>query len=327
MQYRKTKKRLLFVLVTAIGILFTVSLFMLGTYFFQYLSQYQNSEDLRSMYYSAEQKIENSKTLNEINPTINLPTFYPSPTLVPLYLQSEFESAVTAIPGSLPTVVPSDVLPMASYTNNPYLRISTRFNRIRNSNKDIVGWLTLSDLLDEAVVQRDSAYYLKRDYKGYHNVNGALFLEETINLKSRPYSYIIYGHNMKTGAMFGCLRNYESLNFVKSSPFIRFDTMYEDGEFVVFAVGSFSTKQGTKDYLDLTKALSYTVQYRMDALQSLTANSVFRNTVEVTSKDQLLLLVTCCGDEEERRFVAARRIRNDETEDQLRAVIEQMRAK
>ena len=31
-------------------------------------------------------------------------------------------------------------------------------------------------MLDEAVVQRDNSYYLNRDYRGYHNANGAIFL-------------------------------------------------------------------------------------------------------------------------------------------------------
>ena len=72
-------------------------------------------------------------------------------------------------------------------TKNPYALIQKRFERIRRQNQDIIGWLTIDDLLDMAVVQRDNTYYLNRDYQGYHNVNGAVFLEESCDLRTRPY--------------------------------------------------------------------------------------------------------------------------------------------
>ncbi len=71
----------------------------------------------------------------------------------------------------------------------------------------------MNTLLDEPVMQRDETYYMDHDLLGKPNVNGALFLDSGISLKTRPYSLVIYGHNMKTGAMFGCLRNYENLAF------------------------------------------------------------------------------------------------------------------
>lgn len=63
------------------------------------------------------------------------------------------------------------------------------------------------------MAQRDDIYYLDHDVMGTSNVNGTLFLDAAISLKTRPYAYIIYGHNMKSGAMFG------SLPSDSSSPF------------------------------------------------------------------------------------------------------------
>lgn len=60
-------------------------------------------------------------------------------------------------------------------------------------------------------------------------MNGAIFLDESCDLSTRPYTLMLYGHNMKSGAMFGNLRNYENLTYYKNNPFIKFDTAYEDG--------------------------------------------------------------------------------------------------
>ena len=50
-------------------------------------------------------------------------------------------------------------------------------------------------------------------------------------------------------------------------------------------------------------------------------------TVDVNTDDQLLLLVTCNGDDTERRIVAARRVRDGESEDGLTRVVRNTRNK
>lgn len=74
------------------------------------------------------------------------------------------------------------------------------------------------------MVQRDNTYYLNRDYLGYHNDNGAIFLDMGCDLTGNPKALILYGHNMKTGAMFGNLRNMRPTAIsvpTPSSPVIR----------------------------------------------------------------------------------------------------------
>ena len=176
-------------------------------------------------------------------------------------------------------------------------------------------------MIDEAVVQRDNEYYLDRDYRGYHNVNGAIFLDETCDLDTRPYTLLLYGHNMKTGAMFGSLRNYENLTFYRNNPFITFDTAYEDGRYVIFAVATVSTTSGSWLYVDFTRLSSPVIADRTNAISALLSRSIYRTQVDVAADDQLLLLVTCVDDDMERRVVAARRIREDEDEATLEKLI------
>lgn len=204
---------------------------------------------------------------------------------------------------------------------NYYANISAVFRKSAGQNKDIIGWLTIDDLIDEAVVQRDNEYYLDRDYRGYHNVNGAIFLDESCDLSTRPYTLMLYGHNMKTGAMFGNLRNYENLTYYKNNPFITFDTAYEDGRYVIFAVCNVSINPSSWRYVDFTKLCSNVISWREEALNSLIRRSVYSSGIEVSADDQLLLLITCVADDTERRVIVARRIRDGETEDELNKLV------
>lgn len=226
---------------------------------------------------------------------------------------------------------PSSTAPLAvwltemPYPDNPNTIISSRFQKIRRQNADITGWLTIEDLVDEAVVQRDNTYYLKRDYRGYHNVNGAIFPDESTELRTRPYTLMLYGHNMKTGLMFGGLRNYEDLTLYKHNPFISFDTIYENGRYVIFSVAKVSTDSSDWRYINWSWLLSPSISQRQSAMNSLFQFSMYGKSIDVKPEDQLLLLITCMDEEDERRVVAARRIRPDETEEGLLKMVKRTR--
>lgn len=219
------------------------------------------------------------------------------------------------------------ILPVVQYPLNKYAHVSERFRKLQQQNRDIIGWLSIENVVDEAVVQRDNEYYLRRDYKGFHNQNGAIFLDENCSLKTRPYAMVLYGHNMKSGAMFGFIRHYETLGYYKSHPFITFDTAYEDGRYVIFGVGTVSTRSYDRDYLDLAKLSASTISWRMDAIQTLQNKSIYTNTVDVQPDDQILLLMTCVADETERQVIAARRIRTGETEEMLTERVQRTKKK
>ena len=210
---------------------------------------------------------------------------------------------------------------------NPYATVSSRFRKLRQQNGDIVGWLKIEGMLDEAVVQRDNAYYLARDYRGYHNVNGAIFLDESCALDTRPYTLILYGHNMKTGAMFGSLRNYENLRYYKANPFITFDTAYEEGEYVVFCVATVGVTPESRSSVNFALLESLSLAQREEAIETLTGYSLYKTSLDVQPDDQLLLLMTCVDDDSERRVVAARRLREGENRERLEKIVQEARKK
>ena len=241
----------------------------------------------------------------------------PEPTAAPAGT-----AAVSPMSAASPAEPRDEVLPALPYPGNPKLQVTGRFTELRKLNRDIVGWLSIDGMLEEGVTQRDSVYYIDHDALGRSNANGAVFLDPAVSLKTRPYTLILYGHNMKSGAMFGSLRNYEKSAFYYGNPFITFNTLYEEGRYVVFAAGIVSLEEYDRHYLDLFALTGSSVRERQAALDTLKAVSANGCPVDVRPDDQLLLLVTCVDREQERRVVAARRIRDGESEAEIKKQFE-----
>ena len=164
------------------------------------------------------------------------------------------------------------------------------------------------DDLDEPVALKDNEFFLNHDATGKRNSNGAIFMEEGTRLLTRPYTIQLYGHNMKSGMMFGNLRKYEDPTYCRKHRTFRFDTLYEEGQYEIFAVVTISVTPGKARYLNLWALQSTDRETRKDALASLKRANSYVSTAEVGEEDQILLLVTCVGDDDERLVVAAVRM-------------------
>lgn len=219
----------------------------------------------------------------------------------------------TPIPG---IAKDANILQPVPYPDNRELSVSDRFRRLRSKGEYIVGWLTM-DHLSEAVVQKDNTFFLNHDATGNKNSNGAIFLDEATGIITRPYTLILYGHNMKSGNMFGRLKKYKENAYFFSNRIISFDSMFEDGKYAVFAVLEFSTVPGTSGWFDLYSLRSDHIDARTEAIRKLENKSVHGRMLDVQPEDQLLLLVTCVDGEDERLLVAARRLRPNEKEEGL----------
>lgn len=295
-----THRRQRLVTIVLLCCVMVFSAWQLISYVADYFAAQNASDELRELYY--EEAAEPTAT-----PTPTAPSS-PTPTLPP-------EATPT------PTATPATRLGILRYPGNPYGTISTAFQKLHRQNADIVAWLNIPGLLDEAVVLRDNSYYLKRDYRGYHNVNGAIFLDESTDLSTRPYTLLVFGHNMKTGAMFGCLRNYETLSFYQKNPLISFNTMYEDGQYVIFSIAQLSLNPKDANYFSFGQLNTDNIAWRRSAIEELISRSTFYTSLDVQPEDQLLLLITCVEDDEERRVVAARRLRDGETAADVQRII------
>ena len=316
--FDRSKRLMVFLSSVVLMAVFLFSATKLISYAADYFGARRASYEMRQAYYEMEEATEVPELLAESD----LPENTPEPVAASETVQNPVAQVTAA-----PVDASQQRLPQVKYPNNPYAIVSSRFQKLKRQNQDIVGWLTIEGMLDEAVVQRDNEYYLKRDYLGYHNVNGAIFMDENCDLRTRPYTLMLYGHNMKSGLMFGGLRNYENLTYYHNNPFITFDTAYEDGRYVVFSVATISLDATNWRFVNLTWLISSSASLRSKVISSLNRFSIYQNGIDVEVDDQLLLLITCVDEPNDRRIVTARRIRDGESEAELQKKVRTIRLK
>ena len=258
------------------------------------------------------------QTAAELREIYEQPTDAPVPEIieVPAPAITEAPAAAVSVPAETPSPAAATLLPEIPYPQNPGKLISERFSSLRKKGKYIVGWLRM-DSVDEPVVLKDNTYFLDHDAEGKKNANGAIFMDSGTRLETRPYTVILYGHNMRSGAMFGRLKKYKEAGYYYRHRVIQCDTLYEEGQYAVFAVETISLTPGLSKYLNLTDLRSADRETRRTALDMLIRHNMHTSMLDVNVEDQLLLLITCVGDDDERLVVAARRLREGEKADSL----------
>lgn len=163
-------------------------------------------------------------------------------------------------------------------------------------NEDMIGWLTIPGMaIDFPVVYLpdDNEYYLTHNFEKEEDKNGAIFLDKRCNPEG-SVNYLIHGHNMKSGAMFGTLDQYEEEDFGKKHGTIIFSSLYEKREFEVMAVllSSVYDENTTDfpyyDYISIDNEDAFN-EYTGGAME----RSLYDTGVHAEWGDTLITLSTC----------------------------------
>jgi len=290
-------------------VVFAVSAFLLIRYFVNIAITRKASRELEQVYSAAVESVETPE-----------PT--PVATETPVVATTARASRPTPTPVATQAAAPSaDQLWPRKYPGNPTLRVSTVFYELQRQNADIIGWLKIDGVLEEAVVQRDNEYYLTHNALKQRSVTGALFLDENCDLRTVPTQMLIHGHNMKEGAMFGSLKKYKvkDASFYRQHPFIDFNTVYENGRYVIFAVAEVDLRWNKGDYLPFWQDVRFSSAEDFESYVKKARDlSHYHCNVDVEPGDRLLTLSTCTGsDDNKRLIVMARKLRENENELQL----------
>ena len=141
------------------------------------------------------------------------------------------------------------------------------------------------------------------------SVYGVPYLDEqtTLGVNAESDNLIIYGHNMKTGTIFGCLTEYRKADYYQEHPFIEFDTVYGDAKYEVFGAFTIDVVNDTSfiynQYIDMDE----------DAYNRYVDQVISRSDVDSGIRpaygEQLLTLSTCEYSSANGRYVVvARRV-------------------
>ncbi len=181
-----------------------------------------------------------------------------------------------------------------------------------NSNQNLIGWLSIDDTnIDYPVMQcGDNEFYLNHNFDSDEDSSGTLFLDCNCDAIRGNDNYIIYGHHLSGGNMFGNLEKYEDPDYCAQHCYIRFDTIYETGLYqVMFAFRSrvYNEDEVCFKYYQFIDVNSEEEFYSyMDEMESM---SLYDTGVRAVYGDELLTLSTCDYHETNGRFVVvAKRI-------------------
>lgn len=139
---------------------------------------------------------------------------------------------------AVPTPVPDSTEP-TDLDDDTKRWLKDKYDEMHDINSDYCFWLDLVGLEQEYPVcyeRDDPYYYLEHDFYGKENSNGCIYLSKNCDLKSE--NFILYGHCMHTGQMFGSLHKYLDEDFAKQNRLI---CIYMENEYRWYEVVSVFT--------------------------------------------------------------------------------------
>lgn len=191
-----------------------------------------------------------------------------------------------------------------------------KYDELYKKNPDFFGWLKIEGTkIDYPVMYtpRDSEYYLHRDFYGNYSESGMLFIDGACPANGNYY--LIYGHHMNNGTMFGELPKYQDQQFYEKHKIVFFDTRYEIRDYEVVAaflsrVYDADEQEGSFVYYNYKDLRNESVFN--EYVSKVKAAALYETGITPKYGDELITLSTCNYHTQDGRFVVvARRIKNN----------------
>lgn len=175
-----------------------------------------------------------------------------------------------------------------------------------NNNKSLIGWVKIDDtLIDYPVMQSQNAdYYLNHNFNQEKDNNGSIFIDPGCSIWPKSANIILYGHNMKSGKMFGQLKKYKDKKFYENHKYIQFDTLYEKGTYEIMYVFNdiiYDTSDINFKYYQFIDA--DTEEEWFSAMSNMAEKSLYETEVWAGYGDKIITLSTCDYEKDADRFV------------------------
>ena len=176
--------------------------------------------------------------------------------------------------------------------------IEIDFETLKEINEDAVAWIYCPDTkIDYPVIRAtEYSYYLNRLPDGTQNTNGTLFIDfNNASDFSDPLT-VIYGHNMKSGAMFGSLDEYKNQRYYDENPYMYLYT--EKGNYRIDLI--YGCVIGAGQWRE--RAFMYPVNLNKLLLYA-EINTTFESSIRYEEGDSIVALATCSYEFNDARYV------------------------
>jgi sortase B len=186
---------------------------------------------------------------------------------------------------------------------------SNKFDELYSQNNDFVGMIKIPDTnINYPVMQTksDPNYYLRRNFNKEYSAYGTPYIQENCDIDNSD-NVIVYGHNMKTKAMFHDLTLYTDYDFYKEHKYIFFNTKDSEYTYEIIAVIKTVADSDDFDYSSFVNA-SDENEY-MEYVNKCEKLSLFDTNQSAEYGDKLLTLSTCeYSKDNGRMVVVAKRV-------------------
>ena len=184
----------------------------------------------------------------------------------------------------------ADDVPVQEEPKEEYPDLGIDFDKLRQVNEDIVGWIWIPDTrINYPLVQgKDNSTYLRTAYNLQPSRYGSAFLDYRNHPDFTDTNTIIYGHNMRNDAMFGTLSNFADLEFAENHTDLYIYTPDATYHYKIFSA-----------YTAKTYEFPYIINFEYEKsheefLQFIVEESVsLRREEPLTMDDRIVTLSTC----------------------------------
>ncbi len=190
-------------------------------------------------------------------------------------------------------------LPVLNISKEYFPEVSVDFEALTKTNPDVVGWLWIpdTDINFPLLRSADNWKYLSLSYDLQRTNSGSIFMDFRNSSDFRDDNSVIYGHNMKSGGMFGKLKDFGDMEYLTEHPHLYIFT-----ETQVFKYRIFAAYKTVADSTSYTRSFSEDLDYNrfIDYIKDCAGENITDPPEEISP---LVTLSTCTSAQSNGRFV------------------------
>ncbi len=170
---------------------------------------------------------------------------------------------------------------------------------IRAVNPDVVAWIWCEGTVVNYPVlwSDDNDRYLRHTYDGKYSASGSIFVEALDHGDFSDYNTVIYGHNMRSDAMFACLKKWLDPAYYQDHREMWLLT--EKGDYRLDLLSAYTTSAYSESYTIFLAPGAELDDYINRALSL----SAFKADVQPQPNSRYVLLSTCAYLFDDARYV------------------------
>ncbi len=216
---------------------------------------------------------------------------------------SENEEANIDAPVAEPSADAVENQPVAEEPTEPS-RLE-RYLPLYERNHDYFAWLTIPDTtVDYPVMYSPDRplQYLGHDFDGNFSYAGVPFLDSGCDPNGNYY--LVYGHHLRKGAMFGGLIKYEDRAFWEQHQILYFDTLYEERTYeIIVAMRTRVLNREEKGFRYYIYTSLNSEEEFNEYMKQVKKLAMYDTGIDAAFGDELLVLSTCNYHTQNGRFV------------------------